>query len=122
MGIALADVSLGAKPARTDRRLATGAGIVAANLPDIDLVYSGIAPQPLGYLLHHRGHTHTALGLIALMGLLMLAYRGVTPARKIKTTDRLRLWGLILVSLGSHLLLDSLNSYGVHPFHPIDSR
>ena len=122
VGIALADVSLGAKPARTDRRLATGAGIVAANLPDIDLVYSGIAPQPLGYLLHHRGHTHTALGLIALMGLLMLAYRGVTPARKIKTTDRLRLWGLILVSLGSHLLLDSLNSYGVHPFHPIDSR
>jgi inner membrane protein len=121
VGIALADVALGTKPSRADRRLAVGAGIIAGNLPDIDLAYSGIAAQPLGYLLHHRGHTHTIVGLIALAFLLILAYRRVPSVQNLRTGNRMRLWSLIAIALASHLLLDSLNSYGVHPFYPIDS-
>jgi len=122
VGIALADVVTGRRSTKSDRRLALGAGIVAANLPDIDLAYSGIAPQPLGFLLHHRGHTHTVVGLVALALLLVLSYRLVPTVRRLRTADRLRLWCLIAVALASHLLLDWLNSYGVHPFHPFDSR
>ena len=33
----------------------------------------------------------------------------------------LRFWLLIAIALASHLALDSLNSYGVHPFYPIDN-
>ena len=47
---------------RTARRLFLATGVIASNLPDLDLVYTGIAPAPLGYLLHHRGHTHTSSG------------------------------------------------------------
>jgi inner membrane protein len=96
--------------------------VIAANLPDIDLAYSGVAPQPLGYLLHHRGHTHTVVGLMALALVLVLAYRRVPSVRNLRAGTRLRLWSLIAIALASHLLLDSLNSYGVHPFYPIDSR
>ena len=47
-----------------ERRLFYAAGIVAANLPDLDLFYTAVTPAPLGYLLHHRGHTHTLVGLV----------------------------------------------------------
>ncbi|GAB1342876.1 hypothetical protein MASR1M101_20030 [Gemmatimonas sp.] len=42
-------------------------GIVAAEFPDSDLVYSGpvLDMGPLGYLLHHRGHTHTIVWAVA---------------------------------------------------------
>ena len=41
-------------------------GVLAANAPDVDLLYTGITEAPLGYLLHHRGHSHTLPGLVAL--------------------------------------------------------
>ncbi len=122
VGIALADLLAGGRTKQSDRRIAVGAGVIAANLPDIDLAYSGVAPQPLGFLLHHRGHTHTVIGLVVLALLLVLTYRLVPSIRKLGAVDRIRLWSLIAVALASHVLLDSLNSYGVHPFHPFDSR
>jgi inner membrane protein len=33
-------------------------------------------------------------------------------------SSQVRFWGLIAIALASHLALDSLNSYGVHPFYP----
>src|SRR5690606_35988755 len=34
--------------------------IVGSNFPDLDFIYTSISGHPkLGYLLHHRGHTHT---------------------------------------------------------------
>jgi inner membrane protein len=122
VGMALADLLAGGRTKQSDRRIAVGAGVIAANLPDIDLAYSGVAPQPLGFLLHHRGHTHTVIGLVVLALLLVLTYRLVPSIRKLGAVDRFRLWSLIAVALASHVLLDSLNSYGVHPFHPFDSR
>src|ERR1044071_6731268 len=66
VGATLAELALpaGARPAQ--RRVFFFTGIVAANLPDADLFYTRIAPPPLGYLLHHRGHTHTIVGCVVL--------------------------------------------------------
>ena len=99
-----------------------GAAIVAANLPDIDLAYSAITPSPLGYLLHHRGHTHTIAGLVGLAVALVLAYGFVPFVRKMGISGQLRFWLLIAIALASHLGLDALNTYGIHPFYPIDNN
>ena len=119
-GVALADLTMGRRGANAQRPLFVGAGIVAANLPDIDLVYSWITPAPLGYLLHHRGHTHTVVGLIGLAVALAVAYWLFPSVRNMRRSGRLRFWLLIAVALASHLMLDSLNSYGIHPFYPFD--
>ena len=121
MGIALADLSMGGRATKAQRPLLVGAGIIAANLPDIDLAYSRITPPPIGYLLHHRGHTHTVVGLIALMLVLVCAYWFFPSVRKMRLIGRLRFWLLIAIALASHLALDALNSYGVHPFYPFDN-
>jgi inner membrane protein len=121
VGVALADLTMGRRGTKAQRPLFVGAGIIAANLPDIDLVYSGITPAPIGYLLHHRGHTHTIVGLVALAIVLVFAYRFLPSVRKMRLTGQVRFWLLIAIALASHLLLDTLNSYGVHPFYPFDN-
>jgi inner membrane protein len=97
-------------------------GVVAANLPDADLLYaSRLTPPPLGYLLHHRGHTHTLVGIAALgaaFGLLFLIPR----VRRGLADCRGRFWGLVACALLSHIVADWWNSYGVHPFWPFDNR
>jgi inner membrane protein len=109
------------------RRLLVAAGAMAANAPDLDLIYVGITPFPLGYLLHHRGHTHTVIGVIAQVVLIALACQLVLrlmqgPGVWRAAVSRARLWGLIAVALASHIALDACNSYGVHPFYPLDAR
>jgi inner membrane protein len=121
VGVALADLSTG-RTSKPQRSLFVGAGIIAANLPDIDLAYAAITPSPLGYLLHHRGHTHTVLGLAGLAVALLLAYWFFPAVRKMRFSGRLRFWLLIAIALASHLALDALNSYGVHPFYPADNK
>ncbi len=121
VGVALADLAMG-RAAKAQRPLFVGAGIIAANLPDIDLAYSGITASPLGYLLHHRGHTHTVAGLLGLALVLVLAYWFFPSVRKMGLLGRMRFWLLIAIALASHLALDSLNSYGVHPFYPFDNN
>ena len=121
VGIAVADCLSRGGETKTGRRLSVGAAIVAANLPDIDLAYVGIAPAPLGYLLHHRGHTHTVVGVVLLLVMLVSIYRFLPPIRQLPAGDRVRLWLSIAIALGSHVPLDALNSYGVHPFYPVDS-
>jgi inner membrane protein len=51
---------------------------------------------------------------------LLLAYRFFPAVRKMSLSGRLRFWLLIAIALASHLALDALNSYGVHPFYPVD--
>jgi inner membrane protein len=88
--------------------------VLANNAPDFDFLYGGITPGKLGYLLHHRGHTHTLVAALPL-GLLGL---GVIVALL-----RLRGQRLSRAELGAlHLLLDFTNNYGVHPFWPLDDR
>lgn len=122
VGVALADLSMGRRVPNAQRPLLVGAGVIAANLPDIDIAYSMITPSPVGYLLHHRGHTHTIAGLGVLLLGLVAAYWFSRSVRKMRVSSLLRFWLLISVALASHLALDALNNYGVHPFYPFDAR
>jgi inner membrane protein len=121
MGATLAELALPSGASRAARRTFFVAGITAANLPDADLVYTHITPAPLGSLLHHRGHTHTIAG-IALLALAMIAVCLVPRVQASIGPLRGRLWALIGIGLASHLVLDSWNSYGVHPFWPLTAR
>src|SRR5215204_5755575 len=121
MGATLAELALPAGAPRAARRTFFIAGIVAANLPDADLVYTRITPPPLGALLHHRGHTHTIVGLVVL-GLAMAAIWMLPSLREAVGPLRRRFWTLLTIALASHLVLDSWNSYGVHPFWPLTGR
>jgi inner membrane protein len=121
VGAALAELALPAGAASIQRRVLFTVGIVAANLPDADLLYTRITPPPLGYLLHHRGHTHTLVGLAA-QALLIGAVCLLPVIRRNAGALWARLMVLIAVGLLSHLVLDSWNSYGVHPFWPFDIR
>ena len=121
VGAALAELTLPSDAPRATRRTFFITGIVAANLPDADLLYTRITAAPLGALLHHRGHTHTVVG-IAVLGLAMAAVCALPPIRATVDAWRNRLWLLIGLGLASHLVLDFWNSYGVHPFWPVTSR
>ena len=99
-----------------------GVGIVAANAPDIDLVYSNIVEEPLGYLLHHRGHSHTWPGLAAL-GLLIWGGLRLFPRTREAARGSKSRWLLLLAAaLASHLVMDTANGYGAHLFYPLSSR
>ncbi len=110
---------------RLRRRLLLLACWLASNFPDLDLVLTPLLPAPLGYLLHHRGHTHTLLYAVP-QALLLAGLVWLWPAarRLLRQSAQARLGLGIVVGAGFvlHLLMDYLNSYGIHPFHPFDSR
>lgn len=113
------------EPRRTTRRtLVMVASIIANNFPDIDGVYTRIMPPPLGYLLHHRGHTHTLLGLIPqfifIFGILCI-FKGFRSELRDRTSRKLTIF-VVVLGLLTHMLLDSWNSYGVHPFYPFSTN
>src|SRR3712207_8235989 len=68
--------------------------------------YTTLFRSPLGYLLHHRGHTHTIAGLAALAAVLVVAYRLLPAVRAMAAAGRMRLWPVITVALASHLSVD----------------
>jgi inner membrane protein len=111
---------------RIRHRLMLIACWLAGNFPDLDLVLTPLLPAPLGYLLHHRGHTHTILyALPQAMLLALLLYLLWPAARRLLQRSATARIGLLL-SIGAgfvlHLMMDYLNSYGIHPFYPIDPR
>jgi inner membrane protein len=125
---ALIDRSLAAEP-DADRqsvrsRMLLIVGCLASNFPDLDLVLTPLLDAPLGYLLHHRGHTHTLLAAIgeALL-LLALVWLLWPAARRLLRDSPVARRGVLLAAgagLLLHLGMDSLNVYGVHPFWPLD--
>jgi len=111
---------------RTRHRLLLLTCWAASNFPDLDLVLTPLLPSPLGYLLHHRGHTHTLLYAIPQALLLWLLIRTLWPAARalLRESASARRGFLAVLASGFllHIGMDFLNSYGVHPFHPLDSR
>lgn len=106
--------------------LATATLIVASNLPDVDIIT--VWWGDLAYLEHHRGITHSILGL-ALQGPilagLMIAFDRLVRLRRQPAAERARFWRLVavaLVGLFVHLILDWTNTYGIKPFLPFSER
>ena len=114
-------------PARELARFRTAAlwvSLLANNLPDLDFVYRKITPGKLGYLLHHRGHTHTVLGALALSLVAFGIVYGVARVRRahLDARDLRALAALAVLGTLLHITMDLQNNYGVHPFWPFDDR
>ena len=106
--------------------LATTVCILAANSPDSDIVVRFIS-GPCDYLHHHRGITHSIVGVLALSvlvpALVWATEHGIARFRQ--TQPRTRFRGLLLASLivtATHPLMDWTNNYGVRPFLPWNSQ
>jgi inner membrane protein len=90
--------------------------VISANIPDIDFV--AIARGPLFYFEQHRGITHSiaAAPVMAFLSVLLVCaiartMRGWAVA-----------WGLALIGVASHLLLDLTNTYGIRLLSPFSSQ
>ena len=102
--------------------LATAVLTLAAEAPDLDVLsrFGG----PAFAFAHHRGFTHSFLGVpldaAVVVGFVYLIWR--LRGRKLKDLNLPPRWGLLflyacLAGL-SHILLDFTNNYGVRPFWP----
>ena len=102
--------------------LATAAMTLAAEAPDVDIL--GNFKDPVFGFAHHRGFTHSLLGLFlvqaAVVGLMYAIWR--MRGRKVKDPDLPPRWGRLFVFAYiaglTHILLDFTNNYGVRPFWP----
>lgn len=124
VGFAIAEAAVALRPAPTSATSVRAAWLTAAlasNAPDLDFVYAGITEAPYGYVLHHRGHTHT-LAIAPLVALCSLAAAlGIARWRRqpIEAGDRAWLFGVALAGALLHIVMDGANNYGVHPFWPV---
>jgi inner membrane protein len=126
---------------------ATLAMTLAAEAPDLDTLWA--AGGPVAAFQHHRGITHTFLGLpfegLVVVGAVWLVHRwrvrraesrpATVPVTTGLATDQAivrpltaapvrwgLLYGFVLIALLSHLLLDWTNNYGLRPFFPFDTQ
>ncbi|PYX51084.1 MAG: metal-dependent hydrolase [Acidobacteria bacterium] len=106
--------------------LATLTLTLAAEAPDLDVIGS-IRGSAFAFA-HHRGFTHSLLGVLldalVVVGFVYLIWR--VRGRKVKKPNLPPRWGLLylyacLAGL-SHILLDFTNNYGVRPFWPFSER
>ena len=117
--------------------------VLAAEAPDLDTLWA--VRGPIASFTHHRGWTHTFLGLPVDAAVVLAAvwfwhrwrtrrerHPGhVPPGTPEQRRERQRRlppvrWGQLylfaLVALLSHLLLDWTNNYGLRPFFPFNPR
>jgi inner membrane protein len=102
--------------------LATATMTLAAEAPDLDVFWG--FKGPVYNFAHHRGFTHSFLGLIlvsaVVTGFMYLIWR--LRGRKTNIAGLPPRWGLLFlfsyIAGLSHILLDFTNNYGVRPFWP----
>jgi inner membrane protein len=106
--------------------LATATLTLAAEAPDLD-VFGNFGGSVYGFA-HHRGFTHSFLGLplvcAAVVAFMYVIWR--LRGRRTRDPNLPPRWGLLfgyayLAGL-SHILLDFTNNYGVRPFWPFSER
>jgi inner membrane protein len=113
----------------------------AAELPDIDSLWA--FRGPVETFQHHRGITHTFLGVLFEAAFVVLVVYGIHRWRTARHAKRARpapvgdhvpverpltaapvrwglLYGFCIVAMLSHLLLDYTNNYGLRPFYPFN--
>lgn len=113
--------------------LATITLTLAAEAPDLDILWY-VKGSAVGFA-HHRGFTHTFLGVPFMAGLVVgviwlvrwifLKLRHGRPLKTRFPRPPVR-WGWLYlfacIALLSHLLLDYTNNYGLRPFAPFNPR
>jgi len=90
--------------------------IVSANIPDIDIL--AIVRGPLYYFEQHRGITHSiaAAPVMAFLPVLLACAFGRTMRGWAAA------WGISMIGVASHLLLDWTNTYGIRFLFPFSSQ
>jgi inner membrane protein len=115
-GVALSKAGMGRLSSRATLML-----VVAANFPDIDWIPS--LQGCTGYLNYHRGLTHSLVGVVS--GALFLASLVYfINSHFLKKPPRDSWWKLFLLAvagIGSHVLLDFTNHYGLRLFAPFEN-
>jgi inner membrane protein len=93
-------------------RYAMATAVIAANLPDIDSIagFWGTA----SYLDHHRGITHSLIGVPILSLLLSFAMYFFSG-------NFFRTFAVAVAAMATHPALDYLNPYGLRPFLPMNA-
>jgi inner membrane protein len=106
--------------------LATATMALAAEAPDLDML--GQFKDPVFGFAHHRGFTHSFLGLFLVSGLvvgfmyLLWRLRG-RPSNDPRLPPRwARLFLYAYLAGLTHILLDFTNNYGVRPFWPFSEK
>lgn len=90
--------------------------ILGNNIPDFDLLFKPfVVSGNLGYLLHHRGYSHTFFAALFL-GVASASLGNRLGGKSWKPTLKLCLIGWLSVLL--HIGADFCNNYGVHPGSP----
>ncbi len=106
--------------------LATLTLTLAAEAPDLDVI--GAFRGPAFGFAHHRGFTHSFVGVpldaVVVVGFVYLIWR--LGGRKVNDAKLPPRWGLLflyacLAGL-SHILLDFTNNYGIRPFWPFSEK
>ena len=106
--------------------LATATLTLAAEAADLD-VFSRFGGSAFG-LNHHRGFTHSFLGipLVAAVVVAFIYLLWRLGGRKTRNPNLPPRWGLLFayacLAGVSHILLDFTNNYGVRPFWPFSER
>lgn len=106
--------------------LATATLTLAAEAPDLDVLsrFGG----PAFAFAHHRGFTHSFLGVpldaLVVVGFVYLVWR--LRGKKLKDPKLPPRWKLLFfyacIAGLSHILLDFTNNYGVRPFWPLSEK
>lgn len=116
----LAGLAIARVPRFRDLPGAALAGIVGANLPDVDAM-SYLWGADAGFH-HRRGLTHGVVAMALLPPLLALVLQ-VVAGRRRGGEATWRAWlPFCTVAVWSHPLLDLMNTYGVRLLFPLDGR
>lgn len=128
-GLVVAELACAYETRQTGRRpewrgLACFTSFLAQNLPDSDFLFIGLTGGKLGYLVQHRGYTHTLLAVLplALIALAPAALWLKARRRTLAPRGWAYLLGLAVVGGVMHVAMDGSNDYGVHPLWPLDPR
>ncbi len=95
---------------------ATATAVVATNFPDLDSLT--LFANSTAYLEHHRGITHSVLAIPFFAAFVAVLMWAITSRRVAPPTRFRVLFGIALVVMMTHPLLDYLNPYGLRPFLP----
>ncbi len=125
IGVTLGNAVMSKTPQLSERdRLAViWTAALASNFADFDFLMPFLIGEgKLGYLLHHRGHTHTFVLAPLMAALSMWAAVKITDARPQTRRHWLFLYGVAFLAAAFHIIADSWNDYGIHPFWPFSNQ